>query len=134
MKVLTKFQEKLLREISVTPIKDNFFLTGGTALSAFYLRHRFSEDLDFFTQIPAGVVAAVPVLRKVAGRLSANLEIRRSFNTFLEGSFTFTEGEIIRIRFAEDAPYRLEPTVFNKEYGARVTHPFCNYLIINGLQ
>ncbi len=26
-----------------------FFLTGGTALSAFYLQHRYSEDLDLFT-------------------------------------------------------------------------------------
>jgi hypothetical protein len=26
-----------------------FFLTGETALSAFYLRHRYSEDLDLFT-------------------------------------------------------------------------------------
>lgn len=26
-----------------------FFLTGGTALSAFYLRHRCSQDLDLFT-------------------------------------------------------------------------------------
>ncbi|MGH7845218.1 MAG: nucleotidyl transferase AbiEii/AbiGii toxin family protein [Candidatus Binatia bacterium] len=26
-----------------------FFLTGGTALSAFYLHHRYSEDLDLFT-------------------------------------------------------------------------------------
>ncbi|MGH7830820.1 MAG: nucleotidyl transferase AbiEii/AbiGii toxin family protein [Candidatus Binatia bacterium] len=26
-----------------------FFLTGGTALSAFYLRHRYSQDLDLFT-------------------------------------------------------------------------------------
>ena len=27
-----------------------FYLTGGTALSAFYLHHRLSEDLDFFTE------------------------------------------------------------------------------------
>jgi len=27
-------------------------LTGGTALSAFYLHHRVSEDLDFFTANP----------------------------------------------------------------------------------
>ncbi len=26
-----------------------YYLTGGTALSEFYLRHRLSEDLDFFT-------------------------------------------------------------------------------------
>lgn len=120
MKVLTKFQEKLLKEISTTPLKDNFFLTGGTALSAFYLRHRFSEDLDFFTQIPAGVVSAVPIIREVAKRLSSTLEIRRSFNTFLEGSFIFSEGEIIRIHFAEDSPYRFEPTIFNKKYGVYV--------------
>ena len=26
----------------------NFYLTGGTALSRFYLDHRYSDDLDFF--------------------------------------------------------------------------------------
>lgn len=30
-------------------ISDNFYFTGGTALSEFYLHHRYSEDLDFFT-------------------------------------------------------------------------------------
>ena len=29
---------------------NHFYLTGGTALSEFYLRHRFSEDLDFFSE------------------------------------------------------------------------------------
>jgi len=33
----------------VTKKFNNYYLTGGTALS-FYLNHRFSEDLDFFTQ------------------------------------------------------------------------------------
>ncbi|MDO8519817.1 MAG: nucleotidyl transferase AbiEii/AbiGii toxin family protein, partial [Deltaproteobacteria bacterium] len=27
----------------------HFYLTGGTALAGFYLKHRFSDDLDFFT-------------------------------------------------------------------------------------
>ncbi|RPI17008.1 MAG: hypothetical protein EHM58_10850 [Ignavibacteriae bacterium] len=30
-------------------IRENFFLTGGTALSVFYLHHRVSDDLDLFT-------------------------------------------------------------------------------------
>lgn len=30
-------------------LKDNFYFTGGTALSAVYLKHRLSEDLDFFS-------------------------------------------------------------------------------------
>ncbi len=33
-------------------IRDHFFLTGGTALSVFYLHHRTSEDLDFFSCEP----------------------------------------------------------------------------------
>lgn len=30
-------------------LSNNFYLTGGTALSRFYLNHRYSDDLDFFT-------------------------------------------------------------------------------------
>lgn len=29
---------------------DRYYFTGGTALAEFYLKHRFSEDLDFFTE------------------------------------------------------------------------------------
>jgi predicted nucleotidyltransferase component of viral defense system len=45
--VLTPFQEDLLRAIAGTEIGEAFFLTGGTALAAFHLHHRRSEDLDF---------------------------------------------------------------------------------------
>lgn len=31
-------------------LKQNFYFTGGTALSEFYLQHRYSDDLDFFTE------------------------------------------------------------------------------------
>jgi len=46
---LTKQQEILLLAIAGSNIFSNFYLSGGTALSAFYLRHRYSEDLDFFS-------------------------------------------------------------------------------------
>jgi len=43
-------QRQLLSSMfSNKDVKDNFFLTGGTALSVFYLYHRLSDDLDFFT-------------------------------------------------------------------------------------
>ena len=29
---------------------DRYYLTGGTALAEFYLKHRFSEDFDFFSE------------------------------------------------------------------------------------
>lgn len=31
-------------------LKKQFYFTGGTALNSFYLQHRYSEDLDFFSE------------------------------------------------------------------------------------
>jgi predicted nucleotidyltransferase component of viral defense system len=42
-------REVLLNIITHPTIEEFFFLIGGTALSVFYLHHRLSEDLDFFT-------------------------------------------------------------------------------------
>jgi predicted nucleotidyltransferase component of viral defense system len=38
-----------LAQVKKEPFFKQFYFTGGTALSAFYLQHRYSEDLDFFT-------------------------------------------------------------------------------------
>ncbi|MEW6664633.1 MAG: nucleotidyl transferase AbiEii/AbiGii toxin family protein [Thermodesulfobacteriota bacterium] len=42
-------KQKLLIDSLPEEILSVFYLTGGTALSAFYLEHRLSNDLDFFT-------------------------------------------------------------------------------------
>ena len=42
-------REILLKLISEPTIEEQFFLTGGTALSVFYLHHRMSNDLDLFS-------------------------------------------------------------------------------------
>lgn len=49
--ILTLHQKKVLELISQQPyFTERFYLTGGTALAEFYLRHRISEDLDFFSE------------------------------------------------------------------------------------
>lgn len=48
-RVLTSQQKGFLQEFVKTELRNIFRLTGGTALSAFYLEHRLSEDLDFFS-------------------------------------------------------------------------------------
>ncbi|KKR70273.1 MAG: hypothetical protein UU13_C0009G0002 [Candidatus Nomurabacteria bacterium GW2011_GWB1_40_7] len=49
--VLSKSQKDILAIISRDKtICSNFYLTGGTALAEFYLHHRLSEDLDFFSE------------------------------------------------------------------------------------
>lgn len=42
-------REILMALVNKKVLGDNFFLTGGTALAVFYLHHRRSNDLDFFT-------------------------------------------------------------------------------------
>lgn len=43
-------QRSILKRLAEHPVlRDQFFLTGGTALSVFYLHHRRSDDLDLFT-------------------------------------------------------------------------------------
>lgn len=50
MAILTPLQEKVLEAFFGVPdLKRQFYLTGGTALAAFYLEHRRSDDLDLFT-------------------------------------------------------------------------------------
>lgn len=48
-RILTKHQKDFLRQFAKSELSEVFRLTGGTCLSAFYLQHRFSEDLDFFS-------------------------------------------------------------------------------------
>ena len=52
MTVLNENQKILIKLLSVSPLSKRFYLTGGTALSAFYLHHRLSIDLDFFSDEP----------------------------------------------------------------------------------
>jgi len=77
--ILTSKQSEFLELVKVDPrITKAFYLTGGTALSEFYLKHRLSEDLDFFTEekeVNQKLVEAY--LKKVSGKLSIK-EIKRS--------------------------------------------------------
>lgn len=47
--LLTPIQTACLAVFATLPDQTHFYLTGGTALAEFYLGHRLSFDLDFFT-------------------------------------------------------------------------------------
>ena len=47
---LSKLQKDVLKFIGKNPFGSNFYWTGGTLLSYFYLHHRDSVDLDFFSE------------------------------------------------------------------------------------
>ncbi|MEK7132564.1 MAG: nucleotidyl transferase AbiEii/AbiGii toxin family protein [Patescibacteria group bacterium] len=80
--ILSDNQRRLLTLLSgEDSICKTFYLSGGTALAEFYLRHRLSEDLDFFSEEefePEGVSAVLKKIRDAAGIISVRYE--QSFN------------------------------------------------------
>jgi predicted nucleotidyltransferase component of viral defense system len=131
MEILTPFQQQLLKSIGGSPIRDQFYLTGGTALSAFYLHHRYSEYLDLFTADPLAVTRVAPVLQDIAKNLNAQISFTRTLGSFLECFFEGDSGERVKMDFAQDSPYRLQPTLLDIEYDVNVdnaTDIACNKL------
>lgn len=57
-------------------IYKTFFLTGGTALSEFYLHHRYSEDLDFFSEEDFNPDISEKFVTKLQKKFNAKLERR----------------------------------------------------------
>jgi hypothetical protein len=120
MEISTPFQKQLLKAIGNSPLADNFYLTGGTALAAFYLKHRFSEDLGFFSADPNAIRLVRPSLETAVQQLNASLEFSRTFNTFVECFITAQDGERVKVDFAYDTPYRLQPTISNPEFNIQI--------------
>ena len=52
-----------------------FFLTGGTALAEFYLKHRYSNDLDLFTRANEVLPEGDRILTGVADELNLKCEL-----------------------------------------------------------
>ena len=63
--VLSEEQKSLLLGLGNSSLRDHFYLTGGTALAAFHLQHRVSEDLDLFTEEPVGIEEILAFLRSL---------------------------------------------------------------------
>lgn len=114
MEILTNLQRKILILFSNLPDKDAFYLTGGTALSAFFIKHRMSLDLDFFTNVEELIL---PFSQKLEASLkNANLIVERlrGFHSFIELSVSLSEDSTI-IHIALDSPYRFEQTFESTE-------------------
>ncbi len=77
---LSPFQSELLRAFFQQ--EQGFFLTGGAALVGFHLRHRFTDDLDFFTDQEAVFERAPHVLAAVVADLGASMVARQQATGF----------------------------------------------------
>ncbi len=99
--ILTQFQSEFLAQFFSGAIGRRFFLTGGTALAAYYLEHRFSEDLDLFTTDSDALAEIQPEMENLARSLNALLETRIATPTFRQIFLTRGE-ESLKIDLVRD--------------------------------
>ena len=69
--ILTPSQRKVLTAIAAEPRLVNYYLSGGTALAAYYFQHRVYDDLDFFVFDDPDAVFLHEFSRKLSGELAA---------------------------------------------------------------
>ncbi|MBU1323365.1 nucleotidyl transferase AbiEii/AbiGii toxin family protein [Patescibacteria group bacterium] len=85
---------------SQSQLTKRFYLTGGTALSEFYLQHRLSEDIDLFTEkeeVNQGVVEAF--LKKSARRLKIKKIKLSQFLGLFSYQLIYQDGEELKVDF-----------------------------------
>lgn len=120
MKIISNLQKTIILQFGKLLESKNFYLTGGTALSEFYLKHRKSNDLDFFTseqEIIAPISFRLEEVLKLAGM---SIQRRRGLHSFIELVVT-KEDETIIIHLAQDSPFRFEePKEFPEYPGIKV--------------
>ena len=104
MKIITPIQEKFLKAFFISPLSSSFFLTGGTALAQYYLKHRKSEDLDLFTldqKLQFDFVNAEVL--KIAKSLNFKIINQVSTGTYIQFIFESNK-EILKIDLVKDVP------------------------------
>jgi predicted nucleotidyltransferase component of viral defense system len=81
-------------------ITKRFYLTGGSALAAFYLNHRVSKDLDFFSEreeVPPKIIEAF--LKKVSSQLGIVKIERSQFLGLFSYYLIYSDRESLKVDF-----------------------------------
>ena len=99
--ILTKEQRSVLELVAAEEyLARRFYLTGGTALAEFYLHHRYSEDLDFFSEQEVHL----PSIRRFVGTLQKKLKIQivdvQKFLGLYSFFLTFPHRRVLKIDFS----------------------------------
>ena len=109
---LYPFQERVLRLLG--GLDTGLYLTGGTAASRGYLRHRFSDDLDLFADdAPDFRLWADRVIHAVSSSTEWESEVLLREERFVRVALTLDD-QPLRIELVNDVPSRV---------GAVTRHP-----------
>lgn len=97
--ILTSLQKRFIALLAKNKnLREQFYLTGGTALAAYYLKHRYSEDLDFFGHSNIDILALDVFLKEYKTALKIKkIDFQQSFNRNI--FFLHTTKGILKVEF-----------------------------------
>ena len=99
-KILTPQQKEFLDIVSEDKyLCKKFYLTGGTPLSAFYLYHRISEDIDLFCEEEINLLPIRAFLGKIQRKLKLKKIDYRNFLGLHSFELYFSEKEKLKVDF-----------------------------------
>ena len=104
--ILTPFHKKILSIFASLEESRAFYFTGGMALSAYYLQHRLSEDIDLFCPTENLIPITAKKFSEALIRHGVKIRPVRSFGSFWEAALSDNQNEI-RFQLAYDTPFRL---------------------------
>lgn len=99
-KTILSFRQKTLLRLLAKEqnIQKNFYLSGGTALAEYYLHHRFSEDLDYFSVNEIDPMSIQVYLKSISPQVGIKkVDFEQSFNRNL--IYLHFKDEIIKTEF-----------------------------------
>ena len=115
---LTSGQRLLLQALAGSPLRDAFYLTGGSNLAGFRFRHRRSDDLDLFTDGEVPVMEILALLRSVPDATVEGPDRRYDRFRFQ----VRLPGELVRLEFVR-YPFPAVGTREATEEGLRLDDP-----------
>lgn len=102
--ILNNIEQEFLDAFFSSYLGKIFFLTGGTALAAFYLQHRLSEDLDLFTTDQEVDFAAVSLeMNRMNEKLNIKIKHQISSPSFLQ-YILIRDKDSLKVDIVKDVP------------------------------
>lgn len=93
-------------------ITKRFYLTGGTALSEFYFKHRQSYDIDLFSEKEVNTTAVEAFLKKISPKLGISKITKQQFLGLNTYKLKYKDGDILKIDFNYYPFPRIEKGVY----------------------
>src|SRR3989338_9291298 len=108
---LDSTQINFLKEFSKSPLKNQFYWTGGTALAYFHLQHRVSLDIDFFSDEKFNYEDVIKFIRHFSQKYGLkNIEEKKIYDRW---EFFLKNGKTIRVEFVH---YDFKPLKSRKKW------------------